>query len=593
MTDDDLFLPATRELIVATRAKDRWFDLDAVRTPGSDNSHPRIAKGGAPRTDLPHQQRDGNWNTLPAVYDQNQNPAGAPPLDWWRITDDNDPPNTGDDNMGTARFIVGDTRAVTRRLIADGVKVDLVMTSPPFLALRSYLPDDHPDKGLEIGSEATPAAFIDMLLELTALWGDLLAPHGSLCVELGDTFSGSGGGGGDYNADGLRAGQPKFRQMSSREHRPEGAAHRSVNDFAPALVPATGGDGWPLAKCLAMIPELYRVALAYGINPLTGAPSPAGRWRVRNVVRWVRPNPPVGALGDKFRPATSDMVVACRAKDRWFDLDAVRTTPSTDLPPAKGNNTKGSDDSSFRFAERINSNPAGAPPLDWWEITPGGYSGAHYGVFPPELCVRPVKAMCPLEVCTACGTPRRRIVEQTEEYAAFRLQQNAKGKEAAGSRAHAARGRDGGEVADDTFSGWNNLDDSAARGAKTTTLGWTDCGCGAPWRPGLTFDPFGGSGTVGVVATGHGRDAILVDLDERNADLARERIGMFLAVDDWRTPTEEDERIAHRAAAAAERARQDAEAAEWAAAETGDTPEEAAAVLAAGYRIDERGEWAS
>ena len=33
-----------------------------------------------------------------------------------------------------------------------------------------------------------------------------------------------------------------------------------------------------------------------------------------------------------------------------------------------------------------------------------------------------------------------------------------------------------------------------------------------------------------MVATGHGRDAILIDLDERNADLARERIGMFLDV---------------------------------------------------------------
>src|SRR2546430_8987375 len=38
-----------------------------------------------------------------------------------------------------------------------------------------------------------------------------------------------------------------------------------------------------------------------------------------------RPNPPVGALGDKFRPGTSDMVVACKGGRRWFDLDAVRT----------------------------------------------------------------------------------------------------------------------------------------------------------------------------------------------------------------------------------------------------------------------------
>ncbi len=50
-------------------------------------------------------------------------------------------------------------------------------------------------------------------------------------------------------------------------------------------------------------------------------------------------------------------------------------------------------------------------------------------------------------------------------------------------------------------------------------------------RPGIVLDPFGGSGTTGMVATGLGRDAILIDIDERNAELALERIGgPFLTV---------------------------------------------------------------
>jgi site-specific DNA-methyltransferase (cytosine-N4-specific) len=73
--------------------------------------------------------------------------------------------------------------------IPDG-SIDLIVTSPPFLALRSYLPADHPDKHKEIGSEPTPAEFIDTLLALSAEWGRVLAPHGSMCVELGDTFAG-------------------------------------------------------------------------------------------------------------------------------------------------------------------------------------------------------------------------------------------------------------------------------------------------------------------------------------------------------------------------------------------------------------------
>lgn len=46
------------------------------------------------------------------------------------------------------------------------------------------------------------------------------------------------------------------------------------------------------------------------------------------------------------------------------------------------------------------------------------------------------------------------------------------------------------------------------------------------------LDPFAGSGTTLMVATGHGRDAIGIDLDDRNAHLAAERIGMFLDVEE-------------------------------------------------------------
>lgn len=45
---------------------------------------------------------------------------------------------------------------------------------------------------------------------------------------------------------------------------------------------------------------------------------------------------------------------------------------------------------------------------------------------------------------------------------------------------------------------------------------------------GTILDPFGGSGTTAAVATGHGRDCWLIDIDDRNVNLARERVGMFL-----------------------------------------------------------------
>jgi hypothetical protein len=346
---------------------------------------------------------------------------------------------------------------------------------------------------------------------LTEEWGRVLTPHGSICVELGDTYSGAGGYG-DPDAP-----NPAYGNGERFRERWEG---RTTKRFKKK------DDGWPEAKSLTLIPQLYAASLAYGRN-LLNPDHTFEPWRVRNLIAWVRPNPPVGALGDKVRPATSYLTWATRARDRWFDLDAVRQTPVTNLPDANGNNTKGSDEASFRFEKRVNSNPAGAPPLDWWCIPPGGYTGSHYAVYPAELCRIPIEASCPRRVCLTCGKPSRRETVTTN---------------AVGRRPDVSP-RSGKAGLDTDAMGIRYDLNGAPDVAERETVGWTTCGCpgtdgirldgyhtGTGWRPGHVLDPFGGSGTTAVVATGRGRDCTLVDLDARNADLARERLGMFLDV---------------------------------------------------------------
>ena len=406
--------------------------------------------------------------------------------------------------MTALTWHVGDTRTVLATLPAA-----------PFLALRSYLPADDPAKPFEMGSEPTPGAFIDALLDVVEACARVLAPHGSMCFELGDTYSGSGGAGGDYAADGLREGQPTFKANTTRYT--YGAKDGGRVDAGPSdtQVRNGGGAGWPLAKSLCMIPELFRVALVYGFNPLTGRTTP--RWRARNVIRWVRPNPPVGALGDKWRPATSEMVVICKASDRYFDQDATRTVPVSTYEPheTNGGTTTAAVDGEHTHGNVIRStgrvvasNPAGAPLLDWWKISPKGYAGSHYATFPAALCIPPIRAMCPERVCTTCGKPSRRIVDTSYVDAA--------GRPAPG--VSWSSGMPGGK-------GAHSLK-TATRTTTTTTTGWTDCGHNA-WRPGVVLDPFAGSGTVLDAALGQNRDAIGVDLDARNLHLAQDRLGMF------------------------------------------------------------------
>jgi len=390
--------------------------------------------------------------------------------------------------------------------------------------LRSYLPADHPDKADEIGSEPTPGEFIDSLLDVVEACARVVAAHGSMCFELGDTYSGSGGAGGDYGESGLREGQPKFRQGTPRwDGRPEGQIRTTTSD--PVNARNGGGDGWPEAKSLALIPESFRWALAYGRNPFTGRETE--RWRVRNVIRWCRPNPPVGALGDKFRPGTSEMVVICKARDRYFDLDAVRVPgPCYDhalkygKPGGAYSHDRGNTDRGDNGASQFLPHPAGAPPLDWWSIPTQGYPGAHYATWPKALLRRPILAMCPERVCRTCGQPSRRIVDVNY------VTQPAR------------------PLRDDEARRYGSIDGKRAndhRATEHTTTGWTDCGCPGDdrWRPGVVLDPFAGSGTTAEVSLGLGRSSVSVDLDERNLDLAQDRLGMFpLEVVDHRTKAE-------------------------------------------------------
>ena len=446
--------------------------------------------------------------------------------------------------MSTVTLHIGDVFEQLAK-IPDG-SIDLIVTSPPFLALRSYLPDDHPDKAKEIGSESGPAAFLDTMMALSAEWGRVLAPHGSLCVELGDTYSGSGGAGGDYNADGLRDGQQRFSGSAAKR-----AALGSGDNERPSR--SGRGDDWPMSKSKTMLDTLYPACLAYGANLLSGEVSPAGRWRIRNLIVWARPNPPVGALGDKFRPATSYITVACKSPRRWFDLDAVRGAPSpkTNARTAKGVDRqqsagKSADDErrggNFSTLDTLHE-VGGSPPLDWhaddhpedgdwlWKMSPQGFAGSHYATFPMALPTRLIKAMCPERVCTVCGAPSERItkVEYVEHSpgTAAKQHQSARGVAASGSTVLA-------------------IDSSFTHGRAdkvTETLGWTDCECSdddTHWRTGRVLDPFAGSGTTLVAAHNESRDAIGIDLDSRNVAMVEDRLGPLVAACDLTVNTAQE-----------------------------------------------------
>ena len=240
--------------------------------------------------------------------------------------------------------------------------------SPPVHRSGSSAPTCPPTIPTSIGRSdrnGHQAAYLDVLLGLTAQFRRMLTRYGSIAIELADTMAGSGGAGGDYNTAGFRDGQPKWKGSGSTENS-------------------------AMLKSHCMIPEAYRFALVWGINPFTGEPSPAGRWIVRNVVDWCRRNPTPGDDGDKFRRATSDIVCATVDPNRWWDGEPVRVPAGSDTHPrtAKGIALRTNDTPKANAGGNTNRDTLaiqhlgdGTRPLyDWWDLSSDPYPGAHYAV---------------------------------------------------------------------------------------------------------------------------------------------------------------------------------------------------------------------
>ncbi|HPU14120.1 MAG TPA: site-specific DNA-methyltransferase [Aeromicrobium sp.] len=177
----------------------------------------------------------------------------------------------------------------------------------------------------------------------------------------------------------------------------------------------------------------------------------------------------------------------------------------------------------------------GANPGDVWTINPERNMGAHLAPYPRELVRRAIKLAAPEQVCAECGVPRRRVIERTAELdpkrpQARRAMELAKEHKLTPEHIRAIQAFGVSDVGKATKfqngTGRNTLEvqrlaaeAKLALGgyfreftfAKKRTVGWTDCGHGAPAR-GVVLDPFAGTGTTLKTAIEEGRDAIGVDL---------------------------------------------------------------------------------
>lgn len=373
---------------------------------------------------------------------------------------------------GDLRLHVGDALEVLRTLPAGSV--DSCVTSPPYWGLRDYGADG------QIGLEATPAAFVERLTAVFEEVRRVLAPHGTLWLNLGDSYAAniSGGLGGSTLTKG-------------GTQTPHNRVQRNGRQFGVK------------PKDLVGIP--WRVAFAL---------QDAGWW-LRSDIIWAKPNPMPESVTDRPTKAHEYLFLLAAGPRYYYDADAIReadvggdnsrsvlTQPEPSggiMPPHLGIRAA---------AGRVG---AGRNARSVWSIPTQPYPEAHFATFPEELPRRCILAGTPERVCRTCGEPSRRVTEQRPT---GQTQRQAAGWDT-GPGAHGTIHSEGRRPAMD---GPVPVVDVMER----VTTGWTDCGHD-DWRPGVVLEPFAGSGTTLAVARQCGRNAVGIELNPEYADLIARR----------------------------------------------------------------------
>jgi DNA modification methylase len=374
----------------------------------------------------------------------------------------------------------GDARTIWQHLPEQSVHA--IVTSPPYYGLRDYGVDG------QLGLEPSPIAYVETLADLLTLWGtSVLRGDGSLWLNLGDSYS--SGGRGTYDSD---------DRLAARGH---GAR------------PASELPG----KCLLMIPE--RVALAL-----------IGRgWILRNKVVWAKPNGMPSSATDRLATKHEALFHFVRQPRYVYDLDAIRE-PRSPHTAKYYRDRQGKRYTGYNAdLQRANSGglqefksvpEAGANPGDVWTIPTQPYPQAHFAVYPPELCRRPILATVPEWACRACGAGRQRITERGEsDYARMKGERDWRDLQDAQEQRGASQG---GRTGKNTLTERGTV--PSLKAAPSITVGWSDCGCNAGFTAGTVADPFAGAGTTAVMARRLGRRSLLVELNADYCQLIARRL---------------------------------------------------------------------
>lgn len=245
------------------------------------------------------------------------------------------------------KIIQGDALVELKKL--PDQSVDMVMTSPPYWALRDY--------GVEgqLGLEPTFQEYITKLCDIFDEVKRVLKKEGTCWVNMGDTYGGIGDKG-DYK-------DPKYKEGRNGQS-------KAINK------PAT-------QKSLCQIPSRFAIEMCNR------------GWILRNEVIWHKPNCMPSSVKDRFTVDFEKIFFFVKSKKYYFETQYDRTKTydenQRDRDNTRLNNVPGRTKmNGLKFNNYKFRNKRCV-----WRITTKPYKEAHFATYPEELCETPIKAGCP------------------------------------------------------------------------------------------------------------------------------------------------------------------------------------------------------
>jgi DNA modification methylase len=394
----------------------------------------------------------------------------------------------------------------------------------------------------QIGLEPTLGEHLAVMVEVCRELRRVLKPTGTLWINYGDCYATSPNGrsAADTKATGNddRTFRDKPFSTIGPIDGPGGRRKTALQDRDDVDVGGWGksddsvrwrGGGNLKAKDLCMVPNRLAIALQ------------EDGWWVRSEIIWAKPNPMPESIKDRPATAHEKIFLLSRAPRYHYDAEAVRQAA---VGQTEHDLTGGAYAAPGQQPHTGTRKPRIYETPDGWDTGPGGHGSRHRNGREKGESVAAKKAKRQDQIAASSpGSSSRRM-------AGFNDRWNEKQR-----ASDVASPRHSGHInhtgIEDTPRGegrsLRNWEPAPVQVWEVATRPFSEAhfatfppelaerciiaGCPAGGR---LLDPFGGAGTVGLVADRHGLDCTLIELNPEYAEIARKRItgdaGMFSSV---------------------------------------------------------------